>query len=314
MIGALLLVQQRTIDGLEKRVDNADGTKRSLDASGAVSVKSHGAVGNGTTDDSAAIQAAIDSLASPAGGAVLLPPGSYRLDSGLKWSDKPVRLVGAGSGVQPAAGTRLTVAEGVTAVTMQNGPSGLGAYSSVENIHIVGRDADAGTNNGVRLQCSHCQIRNVHVEGFGGANVHILSGNPADIAINANTWHLESLRSSNGKSHGFELQGVDSNAGTAVNIDADSNAGWGVFDNGFLGNTYLGPHFSGNREGAIRVGNIARAKRFYGVYKETDGRTAVQFDAGGAGHNFVDFLQNDEPQEFVDNTESKKNVVESPNR
>jgi len=281
---------------------------------GGSSVKAHGAVGDGVADDSAAIQSTIDSLPSPAGGIVLLPPGSYKLTRGLQWGDKPIRLVGSGTGAQPAAGTRLLVAPGVTAITMQNGTGGLGAYSSVEDLHILGSDLAAGDNNGIRLQCNHCRVQNVHVEGFAGANVYILSENPARVAVNANTWYLESLLVSNGKSHGLQLDGVDSNAGTAVNLDSSSNAGWGVYDNGFLGNTYVGAHFSGNGSGAIRIGDIARAKRFYGAYKETDGRTSVQFDAGGAGNNLIDFISNDEVPEFVDNTEVKNNEVKSPNR
>lgn len=58
-------------------------TYRSLSShfSGYADVKDFGAVGNGTTSDTAAIQAAIDSLTS--GGTVYLPPGKYYLGSSL---------------------------------------------------------------------------------------------------------------------------------------------------------------------------------------------------------------------------------------
>lgn len=329
LVATTFLVQQAKIDKVNDRLAALDSRLEKMEAPGAggppptpesaappgaSNVKARGAVGDGVADDSAAIQSTIDSLPSPAGGTVVLPPGSYKLTRGLQWGDKPIRLVGGGTGVQPAAGTRLVVPPGITAITMQNGTKGLGAYSAVENLHIVGTDLGPGDNNGIRLQCSHCRVVNVHVEGFGGANVYIASENPANVSVNANVWYLESLRTSNGKSHGLQLGGVDSNAGTAVNLDADANAGWGVYDNSFLGNTYLGAHFSGNGAGAIRIGDIARAKRFYGAYKETDGRTPVQFDAGGAGNNIVDFISNDEVPEFVDYTEGRNNEVKSPNR
>ena len=46
---------------------------------GTINVKSFGAVGNGVTDDTAAIQAAIDACAAAGGGSVYVPPGVYLL-------------------------------------------------------------------------------------------------------------------------------------------------------------------------------------------------------------------------------------------
>lgn len=61
-----------------------------------VSVKDFGAVGDGVTDDTAAIQAAIASLTS--GGTVYLPRGTYLTSSTLTISVIGTSLVGAGSG------------------------------------------------------------------------------------------------------------------------------------------------------------------------------------------------------------------------
>ena len=58
-------------------------------------VKDHGAKGDGQTDDTAAIQAAIDSL--PDGGTVLLPPGTYIYTKVLKVTKPKVRLWGYGA-------------------------------------------------------------------------------------------------------------------------------------------------------------------------------------------------------------------------
>lgn len=57
-----------------------------------VSVKDFGAVGDGVTDDTAAIQAAIDSL--PNGGTVQLPSGSYKVSSQIQ-IQKPISLIGS---------------------------------------------------------------------------------------------------------------------------------------------------------------------------------------------------------------------------
>jgi polygalacturonase len=58
-----------------------------------VSVKDFGATGDGTTDDTAAIQAAIDSL-SATGGQVFLPKGTYRLSASLTIDGKGIHLFG----------------------------------------------------------------------------------------------------------------------------------------------------------------------------------------------------------------------------
>ena len=69
-----------------------DVTGTVLDDGGAVrNVKAYGAVGDGITDDTAAIQAALNDR-----GTVLLPPGKYLITSELTMPNR-TRLVGSGS-------------------------------------------------------------------------------------------------------------------------------------------------------------------------------------------------------------------------
>lgn len=66
-----------------------------------VSVRDHGAAGDGTALDSAAVQAAIDACAAAGGGTVLFPPGVYRcgtvrLKSGVMlWLDHGATILGS---------------------------------------------------------------------------------------------------------------------------------------------------------------------------------------------------------------------------
>jgi hypothetical protein len=60
-----------------------------------ISVKDFGAVGDGVTDDTAAIQAAIDSLS--AGGVLTVPVGNYLVSSTITISNNGVHLIGSGS-------------------------------------------------------------------------------------------------------------------------------------------------------------------------------------------------------------------------
>jgi hypothetical protein len=81
--------------------------ERRFDRLGWLNVKDYGAIGNGTANDRAAIQAAIDDVPA-SGGIVYLPPGHYRVGTpGLKLpNNKCIELRGVGpqvgnSGTQP---------------------------------------------------------------------------------------------------------------------------------------------------------------------------------------------------------------------
>lgn len=61
-----------------------------------VSVKDFGAVGDGSNNDTTAIQAAITAVSSAGGGVVYFPPGTYLINAALTMGTSGVSLVGAG--------------------------------------------------------------------------------------------------------------------------------------------------------------------------------------------------------------------------
>jgi hypothetical protein len=72
-------------------------------------IRDFGAVGNGTTNDAPALQAAINALGS-AGGTINLGARNYRLASAVNVNAGPVRIMGQGYGEGgPGSGTWLTV-------------------------------------------------------------------------------------------------------------------------------------------------------------------------------------------------------------
>ena len=108
---------------------------------GYFNVRDYGAVGDGTTDDRAAIQAAIDA-AKPTGGVVYFPDGFYRISAGLVLSyageaDYRSRVSFLGSnfgtcGINADAGN-------FTALTMQGGTAGgtgVWALQSIKSLRI----------------------------------------------------------------------------------------------------------------------------------------------------------------------------------
>jgi hypothetical protein len=107
-----------------------------------VSVKDFGAIGDGVTDDTVAIQNAINYTGSKLGGTILLPAGSYKITSTLSCLYQNILFVGDGSdephdksGVsQGAAAATKLVWAGASGGTMLN----IGSVNGVDNIKYSG--------------------------------------------------------------------------------------------------------------------------------------------------------------------------------
>jgi len=63
-----------------------------------VKASPYNAAGNGSTDDTAAIQAAVNALAAAGGGVLYIPPGNYKVTSTITWTaNKSLRILGDGA-------------------------------------------------------------------------------------------------------------------------------------------------------------------------------------------------------------------------
>ena len=92
-----------------------------------VSVKDFGAVGDGVTDDTAAIQAAIDAVESVGSGRVFFPRGEYLVSSTITLSNTGVELFGDGPG------NMVNTTPGTDAPTIIKGTSPTGAVIRIKN-------------------------------------------------------------------------------------------------------------------------------------------------------------------------------------
>jgi polygalacturonase len=170
-----------------------------------VNVRDKGAAGNGTADDTTAVQAAINALPT-AGGTVYIPTGTYKLTSALTLRSNLV-LIGDGDGPsllhQTAANTDLMAGTALNKITIQG-------------LYLVG--TGAGTGSGLNLTkggndaVPYVSMRDVTVESFGHDGVAV--ENPIVSSFD------RVLAQTNGR-YGFNLYGQGGGAaGTSSALSA----------------------------------------------------------------------------------------------
>jgi hypothetical protein len=210
-----------------------------------------GLVGDGVTDNAAAIQAAIDSPSSVnqwAGTTVVLPPGNFFCSTTilLRRAGTILRGVGRGRQQQTQSGiTRLTFPNGVTGLKtihpgVTSGPRG--DWSIIENLEILAQGNSIAGAHGIQIDFK-CWVRNCFILGFSGNGIHIQAGVPNQ---NANESRIDWTRCESNKGNGFFCAGGDSNNIVINGLSCATNGLWGINDQSFLGNTYIGCHTEDN--------------------------------------------------------------------
>lgn len=124
-----------------------------------VSVKDYGAMGDRSTDDTAAIQKAIDYVSSVGGGAVFFPRGAYKISNQLSVGYSDVRLIGEGkgdfhyTGASPVAATQLVWAGAATGTMVSFQPAGVQWISgcAFDGIYL---NAGTGCQRGIGVYSS----------------------------------------------------------------------------------------------------------------------------------------------------------------
>jgi hypothetical protein len=129
-------------------------------------VKDHGAVGNGSTDDTTAIQTTIN-LASSTGGVVFFPPGTYPIGTSLTIaSNMTIKGSGSGTSFITQSSTSSDIFVGADIASLR-----------IESIRLNG--PGTGTGNGVHLTTSvststpFITMQNVVVNAMGGSGISI---------------------------------------------------------------------------------------------------------------------------------------------
>lgn len=151
-----------------------------------VNVKDFGALGNGTTNDTAAIQAAVNSLAAKGGGTVFFPEGTYNVNT-LNLNVRGVKLQGSGwlgtriQGMVPNTKIINISADFCGVESLQVGFYGytpdtvtsIGIYSNANNC-VFSDFRVYSTGVGIYLDNSTiCMMNNFYIETFSQAGIYM---------------------------------------------------------------------------------------------------------------------------------------------
>lgn len=140
-------------------------------------VKEYGAVGNGIADDTVAIQAVIDLIAST-GGRIFFPSGTYLIGSpGLilpQSQQKPITLIGQGIGPSVGLGATILTRNGTHPILSASG-TGTAAASLNRGLEVLDMTIDGDERVGtlVRLdRVGAARMENVRIAYSGGMGLH----------------------------------------------------------------------------------------------------------------------------------------------
>lgn len=161
-----------------------------------VKLPPYSAVGDGTTDDTAAIQAALNAIPS-SGGHVYIPAGRYKISSTLTITKDNTMVTGAGPGNSanssqiPAYGTTLQASGTLAGLPMIRAQVASGAkpiYSiTLRDFALDGMGTATGA--GIHYRSNRGLINHVYVYRFGGHGFHLQGYTPAEVG-NSTGWDL----------------------------------------------------------------------------------------------------------------------------
>lgn len=248
--------------------DLAAGLYPSGAASGTASITptTFGAVGDGTHDDTSAIQAAID--AAPSGGIIELPPGRFKITAPLVIT-RPLTIQGAGAGstntdIFGSVGWASVLETGTVLESTQTSGSVISFVPAptyplnLRDLVIKGLGDATRTTVGVTLDANRSEWHNVILLNlYRGLST---SGEADDNSF-TNLWVC-------GCDIGVSLNGTVTNQNTFYQLNGSAcNTGVSIGTGGGVKNAFYGGVLQGNKVWGIDIA-VGEENSFYDFYLE----------------------------------------------
>ncbi len=235
---------------------------------------------DGVTDNSALFATAMasfpttwDNVTYSYAGIILIPYGQYYFASSIPLN-RQVHIIGVGSPAGNATGLcQFLFADNIDGfqINHANVPSNgaLGADGTIiEGLYIKRSGSSSGTGgHGINATCRF-DLRNCLIDSFRGNGINIVANSGGSPSTNANNWRISNTRVMNCGGNGLFVDGPDANAGKCEGLDCSSNTLWGIWDSGFLGDTYTACHAASNGAGAYKTDDANARHLFDNCYQE----------------------------------------------
>lgn len=263
-----------------------------------ISVKDFGAVGDGVTDDTTSIQAAINAVIAAGGGDLYLPEGKY-LHSGLtiNWSNSPIRLHGSSYNSQSGYGSELYYSGSSVALTFEGNGAAFNGYV-VENLRM----SAATTANHWAIKFNKCafpRVEHCYISGFGNASGGGIYFTGLNNSVDQTEWVtvkdvyfancFNGIYSDNTDCNDFTISECFFSGGAGAAIRGDNGGGahtfgfqrWNILDNRFYtGSSVTLIDFKGGARGLVVDGNYFESALSEAVCLYVNGAlksTGIQF-------------------------------------
>jgi hypothetical protein len=217
-----------------------------------------------------------DGLAITGGDTIHIPPGTWDVP-GTVTVPSYVKLLGAGGTFGQGGASHLLFPDGTDACLVL--PPGSQAQV-IEGL-VIRPQRGAACNCGILVRSHAPLIAQVSVHGMRRDGIFINAN--LDVGGNANGWMISKARLQKNGRDGLRIDGGETNAGLALEVDANENGEWGIHDSSFLGNTFVACHTKGNGNheewsrnpegvtpigGSYAVDGLSAYSLFLGCYQE----------------------------------------------
>lgn len=143
-----------------------------------VNVITHGAKGDGVTDDASAIQSALTSLSST-GGVIYFPVGTYLVKSAVLFYSNQILLFEHGATIKQGAS--------INSLMRNYSTTSIGGYDGTHDSMIIGATFDGGTYTTNNTLLGFCHAKNIVVRDCKFKNAY---GTWHDLEINSSQYVL----------------------------------------------------------------------------------------------------------------------------